>query len=393
MRQNVLLLLSLALVLTPLPLRAQQQGCNAPLSNADVEALIASNYATPQATVLPTIKLVTSPVGFRLICLASFGFRNQYRFVSLVAYFTTSDATVSPPGVPIFGQFEFECIGGSWSSTSTLLDASSFNREILSSNAPAINASLRTDCSLCLNSRRVPNRNTDPINHCKPCTGCTEPQTCFSLGNDLPSLTVQCCNVFLPSNNFACAAECPASPPSFVDTNRTCVPCPLTCRNGGTLQTNGTLCTCACPPQFTGLQCESAIPSPSPSRAAATTAVTTRVVTSEIQTTPISSRAAMTSIKAGISSTTGSRVSPSPTSSHHQSSTLMLKPTPCRGTTTHSHSHHTHPSRRAHRMRMRKHPSGSKKANTPCPVSPQTRKINPSIGPGSIPGPRPKPRP
>lgn len=189
MQQNVLLLLSLALVLTPLPLRAQQQGCNAPLSNADVEALIASNYATPQATVLPTIKLVTSPVGFRLICLASFGFRNQYRFVSLVAYFTTSDATVSPPGVPIFGQFEFECIGGSWSSTSTLLDASSFNREILSSNAPAINASLRTDCSLCLNSRRVPNRNTDPINHCKRKSYTRNILNCKTVGSSVSQYT------------------------------------------------------------------------------------------------------------------------------------------------------------------------------------------------------------
>ena len=62
------------------------------------------------------------------------------------------------------------------------------------------------------------------------------------------------------------------------------VPCTLTCQNGGTLQTNaGTFCTCACPPQFTGRQCESAIPSSSPT---APTSATTRVVTTGVPTTP-----------------------------------------------------------------------------------------------------------
>ena len=130
--------------------------------------LIAQNYASGgQGFQLPTITLQTSPFGYRVMCSSSSGIRNKYRFVSIVAYYTTSDAGVSGPGVPpIYGQFEFECVNSLWSVTSSLLDSTSTDRTApLTAASPAVVAANRTDCAYCLkpvSSLRV----SDTINHC-----------------------------------------------------------------------------------------------------------------------------------------------------------------------------------------------------------------------------------
>ena len=143
---------------------SQQPGCSASFSDSQVESLIASSYQTAQATLLPTIVLQNAPQGFafRTVCLSSSGIRDQYRFVSIVAYYTKDG------GTPQYGQYEFECVQSQWTSLSTLLDQKIFNRlPTLASTNPAINASLRTDCSYCLSSEFLPSRGTDPVNHCK----------------------------------------------------------------------------------------------------------------------------------------------------------------------------------------------------------------------------------
>ena len=143
---------------------AQLLGCGIPSTDTEVASLIAGNYGTAQSSALPTIVLQTAstPMGFRyrIVCLSSSGFRDQYRFVSIVAYYTKDG------GGPEYGQYEFECVQSHWTSSSILLEQNVFNRRILTSTSPALNASLRTDCSYCLSPFFLSTRASDPINHC-----------------------------------------------------------------------------------------------------------------------------------------------------------------------------------------------------------------------------------
>ena len=141
---------------------AQQAGCSGPPSATQVATLIASNINGAQGTAMITLQM--SPAGFmsRVVCLSSSGVRNQYRFVSIVAYYLNSLT-----GVTQYGQFEFECGNSGWSATSPILDQASYNRQTLMANSPAITAANRTDCSYCLNSGFLsPPRFTDTVNHC-----------------------------------------------------------------------------------------------------------------------------------------------------------------------------------------------------------------------------------
>ena len=160
-----MLVIALVGCIAPSLTAAQQPGCGIPSSNAQVASLIAGNYATPQGTTLPTIVLQTSPqwstLSYRILCLSTSGIRDQYRFVSIVAYYTKDGQG------PEYGQYEFECVQSQWSSSSTLLDASQFNRQIRTASSPAINATLRTDCSYCLApTLSLSYRTSDAINHC-----------------------------------------------------------------------------------------------------------------------------------------------------------------------------------------------------------------------------------
>ena len=144
-----------------------QPGCSSVPTSTQVTTLIAQNYAGSGQGTPPTILLQTSPFGYRVVCSSSSGIRNQYRFVSIVAYYTTSDANVSPPGVPIYGQFEFECVSSAWSATSTLLDQTSKDRTLLSAGSAAITANITTNCSYCLKQiGSTPERVSDDTNHC-----------------------------------------------------------------------------------------------------------------------------------------------------------------------------------------------------------------------------------
>ena len=147
---------------------AQQAGCSGPPSSSiQVVNLIASNVNDAQGTANITLQM--SPAGFmsRVVCLSSSGIRNQYRFVSIVAYYSVNEEN------PQYGQFEFECDDSTsyaWSSTGNLSGAAIFNRVTnLTANSSAINATNRTDCAYCLNRVRVslsPPRFTDTVNHC-----------------------------------------------------------------------------------------------------------------------------------------------------------------------------------------------------------------------------------
>ena len=144
-----------------------QSGCSSLPTSTQVATLIGQNYLGTGQGSAPTITLQTSPFGYRVVCLSSSGFRNQYRFVSIVANYTTSDANVSPPGVPIYGQFEFECVNSAWSATSTLLDNTSKDRTTLSAGSAAITANITTNCAYCLKqSINSPERVSDDTNHC-----------------------------------------------------------------------------------------------------------------------------------------------------------------------------------------------------------------------------------
>ena len=145
---------------------AQQAGCSSLPTSTQVATLIGENYLGFGQGVAPTITLQTSPFGYRVVCSSSSGFRNQYRFVSIVAYFTTSDASVSPPGVPIYSQFEFECASSTWSATSSLLDNPSKDKTDLSANSAAITANSTTNCAYCLKPSVSPERVSDDTNHC-----------------------------------------------------------------------------------------------------------------------------------------------------------------------------------------------------------------------------------
>ena len=145
---------------------AQQAGCSGPPSDStQVANLIASNINGAQGTA--NIMLQISPAGFmfRVVCLSSSGIRNQYRFVSIVAYYFNSNG-----GTTQYGQFEFECVNSAWMASSTILDLATHNQQTLTANSPAINATNRTDCFYCLNSNYIsppaPPRFTDTINHC-----------------------------------------------------------------------------------------------------------------------------------------------------------------------------------------------------------------------------------
>ena len=142
---------------------AQQAGCSGPPSESQVQSLIYSNINGAQGTA--TITLQMSPAGFtfRVVCLSSSGVRNQYRFVSIVAYYTNSNT-----GVTQYGQFEFECVSSVWSDTSPILGQFTlYNQQTLMANSPAITAANRTDCAYCLNSGFAsPPRFTDTVNHC-----------------------------------------------------------------------------------------------------------------------------------------------------------------------------------------------------------------------------------
>ncbi|KAL5493368.1 hypothetical protein EMCRGX_G014542 [Ephydatia muelleri] len=172
------------------------------------------------------IILETSPFGSRVVCSSSSGIRDQYRFVSIVAYFTTSDASVSPPGVPVYGQFEFECVNSAWSASSTLLDSTSKDRTMLSAGSAAINATITTNCAYCLKQiGSTPERMSDDTNHCSALC----PLNCQNGGT---------------LRSDMCGCNCTA-----VSTGSNCSTC--LCQNGGTC--NGT--TCTCPPGYSGQLC------------------------------------------------------------------------------------------------------------------------------------------
>ena len=145
---------------------AQQSGCSSFPTSSQVSALIGQNYLGPGQGTPPAITLQTSPFGYRVVCSSSSGIRNQYRFVSIVANYTTSDGAVSPPGVPIYGQFEFECVNSEWSATSTLLEATSTDRTVLSAGSAAIIANTTTNCAYCLKQSASNVRVSDDTNHC-----------------------------------------------------------------------------------------------------------------------------------------------------------------------------------------------------------------------------------
>ena len=148
---------------------AQLMGCDSSFTDAQVAALIGQNYlASGQGSVPPTITLQMSPEGFtfRVVCSSLSGIRNQYRFVSIVAYFTSSKPTSVSPGVPLYGQFEFECVNSVWSATSTLLDNTLFDRtEYTTAAFSAVNATITTSCAYCLKPSRS-ERVSDTVNHC-----------------------------------------------------------------------------------------------------------------------------------------------------------------------------------------------------------------------------------
>eukprot|EP00731_Ephydatia_muelleri_P010828 Em0005g1414a len=203
-----------------------QPGCSSVPTSTEVETLIAQNFAAGgQSQNPPTITLQSSPFGYRVVCSSSSGFRNQYRFVSIVANYNTSDANVSLPGVAIYGQFEFECVSSAWSATSSLLqlDTTSKDRTTLSAGSPAITANITTNCSYCLKqSVNSPERVSDDTNHCSACTGCSQP-LCYTPDTAIPNsgtISQTCCNFYSPGG--ACTTTC--DPPSFPDANRTCIP-------------------------------------------------------------------------------------------------------------------------------------------------------------------------
>ena len=143
---------------------AQKAGCNSPPNGTQVENLISANLAAfGQSSLPPTIVLQTAPEGFkdRVVCASSSGIRNQYRFVSIVAYYTNNGAG------PVYGQFEFECVNSAWSATSTFLELTVSDRTTLTSTSAAVNANNRTDCGYCLNPAfSSPPRSADAVNHC-----------------------------------------------------------------------------------------------------------------------------------------------------------------------------------------------------------------------------------
>eukprot|EP00731_Ephydatia_muelleri_P010827 Em0005g1413a len=198
---------------------AQQSGCSNLPTSTQVTTLIAQNFAPGgQSQNPPTITL---PFGYRVVCSSSSGFRNQYRFVSIVVYYTTSDASMSPAGVPIYGQFEFECISSAWSATSSLLDNPSKDRTMLSAGSPAITANITTNCAYCLKPSVSPERVSDDTNHCSACTGCSQP-LCYTPDTAIPdsgSIRQTCCNYYL-SDGVTCTTACDL--PYFPDVSRTC---------------------------------------------------------------------------------------------------------------------------------------------------------------------------
>ena len=140
---------------------AQQAGCSGPPTSTQVQSLIANSINGAQGTA--TITLQMSPAGFmfRVVCLSSSGMRDQYSFVSIVAYYSINGGTSQ------YGQFEFQCVSSVWSATGNLLDLATNNKQSLTTNSSAINATNRTDCSYCLNSNfATPPRYTDTVNHC-----------------------------------------------------------------------------------------------------------------------------------------------------------------------------------------------------------------------------------
>lgn len=179
---------------------AQEIGCDATFSDTEAASLIASNYASSGGAT-STVQLQTSPDGFslRVVCLSSYGVRDRYRFVSLVAYFSLNG------GVPQYGQFEFECVNAAWSANSPFLSTSTTRRAILAADALAISAAPRTDCAYCLNNLYY----TDPVNHCYACSGCRLPLCFLSKGQSPATAVITCCNAYL--QNGTCSAQCPSS--------------------------------------------------------------------------------------------------------------------------------------------------------------------------------------
>lgn len=156
-----LLLTALLIGCLPSWASAQEGGCNASFTDSLVAGLIASSYVS-SVTTAPSVALKTSPAGFsfRPVCLSSSGVRNRYRFVSLVAYYLLNGSSLQ------YGQFEFECVNSAWSATSPILRTAPSGRVILAPDSPALNATVRTDCSLCLNLNYASYYMKDPVNHC-----------------------------------------------------------------------------------------------------------------------------------------------------------------------------------------------------------------------------------
>ena len=178
---------------------AQQAGCNLPNSTQVVNLITECFFGSGQGSSSIVIVLQTAPEAqgftYRLVCASSSGVRNQYRFVSIVAYYTNNGVG------PVYGQFEFECVNSVWSATSTFLETTSFDRKTLTTTSAAVSANNITDCGYCLNPTfSSPPRSTDAVNllplrgdhahiykfvsSSSDCTGCS---LCYITDNTYPT--------------------------------------------------------------------------------------------------------------------------------------------------------------------------------------------------------------
>ncbi len=122
--------------------------------------LIATRLAMlePENTTQPTVELIR----YNLVCEATAGVRNTYRYVSLVAEYILNGT-----GPAILSQFEFGCSAeGVWEPEVV----GSINNTFTFPPDATLNTSLRTNCSLCLSPLR-PGSTHSNDEHCSGSSG------------------------------------------------------------------------------------------------------------------------------------------------------------------------------------------------------------------------------
>ena len=124
------------------------QECDKPTDAAEIQSLITASLRDVNGDGGVSADITITLLDSTLVCLASANTDNKYHFVSVVAQYTRVDGSDAPYNQT--GQYEFECVSGSWRTTGNELGSDFRENREVPVDASHLSATERTDCFMCI---------------------------------------------------------------------------------------------------------------------------------------------------------------------------------------------------------------------------------------------------